>query len=153
VGRALRRRSQSSQPACSQDRGRRTPRGGRPFGARKTPGRTFFDPIVLERGVSHDLEFERWANKAWNLGSGLGSEVSLKDFRKDIIIELYNEAGQLVIAYKVYRCWVSEYQALPELHANVEALAIESITLENEGWERDPDVPEPAELSFSEPGG
>ena len=87
--------------------------GGDPSTVRKSPGQTKYEAITLERGVTHDTEFEKWANKVWNFGSGLGSEVSLKDFRKDIIIEMYNEAGQLAIAYKVYRCWVSEYQALP----------------------------------------
>ena len=99
-------------------------------------------------GVTHDTEFEKWANKVWNFGSGLGAEVSLKDFRKDIIIEMYNEAGQLAIAYKVYRCWVSEYQALPDLDANANAVAIQTIKLENEGWERDYEVTEPTEPSF-----
>ena len=100
---------------------------------------------------THDTEFEQWANKVWNFGSGLGAEVSLKDFRKDIIIEVYNEAGQLALAYKVYRCWVSEYQALPDLDANANAVAIQTIKLENEGWERDYDVTEPSEPSFTEP--
>ncbi len=98
--------------------------------------------------MTHDLEFEQWANKVWNFGAGLGSEVSLKDFRKDITIEIYNEAGQLVIAYKVFRCWVSEFQALPDLDANANAVAIQHIKLENEGWERDTSVTEPAEPSF-----
>jgi phage tail-like protein len=119
--------------------------GGDPSTSRKSPGRTKYDAITLERGVTHDPEFEKWAQKIWNLGSGLGAEVSLKDFRKDIILELYNEAGQLVIAYKIYRCWVSEYQALPDLDANANAVAIEHIKLENEGWERDVAVVEPAE--------
>jgi phage tail-like protein len=78
-------------------------------------------------------------------------EVSLRDFRKDIIIEMYNEAGQLVIAYKVYRCWVSEFTAQPDLDANANAIAIQSMKLENEGWERDYEVREPAEPSFVEP--
>ena len=95
---------------------------------------------MLERGVTHDLEFEAWANKVWNVEGGLGAEVSLADFRKDIIIEVYNEAGQLALAYKVFRAWVSEYQALPELDANANAVAIQSIKLENEGWIRDLDV-------------
>lgn len=125
--------------------------GGDPSTSRKSPGRTKFDAITLERGVTHDTEFEKWANKVWNFGSGLGSEVSLQDFRKDVIIEVYNEAGQLAIAYKVYRCWVSEYQALPELDANANAVAIQTIKLENEGWERDLDVVEPAEPQFTEP--
>lgn len=119
--------------------------------ARRSPGRTTYEAIRLERGVTHDQEFEQWANKVWNYGSGLGTEASLKDFRKNITIELYNEAGQKVIAYNVYRCWVSEYQALPDLDASGNAVAIEQIKLENEGWERDYEVVEPTELSFTEP--
>ena len=125
--------------------------GGDPSSSRKSPGRTEYEAITLERGVTHDKEFEQWANKVWNWGSGLGAEVSLKDFRKDLIIELYNEAGQLVIAYKVYRAWVSEFQALPDLDANANAVAIQTMKLENEGWERDYDVAEPPEPSFTEP--
>jgi phage tail-like protein len=125
--------------------------GGDPSTSRKSPGRSKFEAITLERGVTHDREFEQWANKVWNFGSGLGAEVSLADFRKDVIIEMYNEAGQLVLAYKVYRCWVSDYQALPDLDANANAVAIQSIKLENEGWERDYDVSEPSEPRFTEP--
>jgi phage tail-like protein len=125
--------------------------GGDPSTSRKSPGRTKYDAITLERGVTNDVEFEQWANKVWNFGSGLGAEVSLKDFRKDIIIEVYNEAGQLALAYKVFRCWVSEYQSLPDLDANANAVAIQHIKLENEGIERDYEVPEPAEPSFVEP--
>ena len=99
------------------------------------------------------MEFEQWANKVWNYGAALGSEVSLRDFRRNIMIEMYNEAGQKVIAYKVYRCWVSEYQALPDLDANANAVAIQTLKLENEGWERDYDVTEPSEESFTEPPG
>ncbi len=125
--------------------------GGDPSTVLKSPGQSKYEPITLERGVTHDTDFEVWANKVWNFQSGLGSEVSLKDFRKDIIIEMYNEAGQLAIAYKVYRCWVSEYQALPELDASANAVAIQMITLQNEGWERDYAVTEPTEPTFSEP--
>ena len=125
--------------------------GGDPSTERKSPGQTKYDAITLERGITHDKEFEQWANKVWNYGSGLGSEVSLKDFRKDIIIEVYNEAGQLAIAYKVYRCWVSEFQALPGLDATANAVAIQTIKLENEGWERDYEVAEPQEPTFLEP--
>jgi phage tail-like protein len=125
--------------------------GGDPSTSRKSPGRSSFEAITLERGVTHDLEFERWANKVWNFGAGSGSEVSLADFRKEIIVELYNEAGQKAIAYKVFRCWVSEYKPLPDLDANANAVAIQSIKLENEGWERDLDVAEPAEPAFNAP--
>ena len=127
--------------------------GGDPSSSRKSPARTEYEAITLERGVTHDTEFEKWANKVWNYGSGLGSETSLKDFRKDIILEVYNEAGQLALAYKIYRCWVSEYQAVPDFDANANAVAIQTIKLENEGWERDYEVPEPSEPSFTEPGG
>jgi phage tail-like protein len=130
--------------------------GGDPSSSRKSPGRTEYEAITLERGVTHDPDFEQWANKIWNYGSPPtgktdSKEVSLKDFRKDIIIELYNEAGQPVIAYKVYRCWVSEFQAMPDLDANANAVAIQHIKLDNEGWERDFSVTEPNEPSFTEP--
>ena len=125
--------------------------GGDPSINRKSPGRTEFEAITLERGVTHDTEFEKWANKVWNYGAGPGGEVSLKDFRKDLIIELYNEAGQLAVAYKVFRCWVSEFQALPDLDANANAVAISRLKLENEGWERDVEVGEPSEPQFTEP--
>ena len=123
--------------------------GGDPSTSRKSPGRNEFDAIMLERGVTHDPEFELWAGKVWNISGGAGGEVSLRDFRKDIFIEVYNEAGQLVITYKVFRCWVSEFQSLPDLDANANAIAIQHIKLENEGWERDTDVKEPTEPSFN----
>jgi phage tail-like protein len=119
--------------------------GGDPSSSRKSPGRTEYDAITLERGVTHDLEFEQWASKVWQYGAALGAESSLKDFRKNIHLEVYNEAGQLALSYKLYRCWVSEYQALPDLDANANAVAIQHLKLELEGWERDGATPEPSE--------
>ncbi|MBZ4415585.1 phage tail protein [Myxococcus sp. RHSTA-1-4] len=121
--------------------------GGDFSSSRKSPGRTEYEAITLERGVTHDPEFEAWARKVWNYAAKPleGGESSLKDFRKDIRIQVYNEAGQVVLAYNVFRCWVSEFQALPELDANGNAVAIEYIKLENEGWERDDQVKEPTE--------
>jgi phage tail-like protein len=127
--------------------------GGDPSTDRKSPGRTNYSQINMERGVTHDEEFEKWANKVWNFGAGEGAEVSLKDFRKDITLDVFNEAGQKVIAYNIYRCWVSEYQALPEMNANANEVAIQRIRLECEGWERDYAVTEPQEPSFTEPEG
>jgi phage tail-like protein len=124
--------------------------GGEPSSARRSPGRTAFDPLVLRRGRTHDTDFERWANKVWRLGSGPGAESSLKDFRKDVMIELHNEAGQLVMAFKVYRCWPSEYVALGALDSDGASTAIESITLQHEGFERDDSIPEPAEPSLDD---
>jgi phage tail-like protein len=125
--------------------------GGDPSTSRKSPGRTEYDAITLERGVAHDKAFEQWANKVWNYGSGLGAEVSLKDFRKDVIIDVMNEAGQVAISYKIYRCWVSEFQSVSDLDANANAVLIQNMKLENEGWERDYEVAEPAEPTFTEP--
>ena len=119
--------------------------GGDPSTSRKSPGRTEFEAITLERGVTYDHEFEAWANKVWQFGAGLGGEVALADFRKDVVLEFYNEAGQLALSYKIFRCWPSEYAALPDLDANANAVAIEHIKLENEGWERDISVTEPVE--------
>ncbi|HEV7310310.1 phage tail protein [Ensifer sp.] len=127
--------------------------GGDPSSSRKSPGRSEFEAVTLERGVTHDPEFEKWANKVWNFGAGLGKEVSLKDFRKDLIIEIYNEAGQPALAYKLFRCWVSEFQPISDLDANANAILIQHIKLENEGWERDYKVVEPTEGTFTEPPG
>lgn len=124
--------------------------GGDPSSFRKSPSVTSFEPIILERGVTHDTEFEKWVNKVWNFGGGLGAEVSLGDFRKDIILELYNEAGQLAKSWKIFRCWPSEYVAIDELNSNGEpTVAIESITLQHEGWQRDLEVVEPTEPKFT----
>lgn len=125
--------------------------GGDPSTSRKMPGRTEFEAITLERGLTHDLEFVRWANKVWNYGAGLGKESSLADFRKDITIEVYNEAGQVVMSYNVFRCWVSEITVLPDLDANAEAVAIQSIQLQNEGWSQDYSEKEPKEPQFTVP--
>lgn len=119
--------------------------GGDPSTSRKSPGRTEFDPVTLERGVTHDTEFEAWANKTWRIGRGPGSESALADFRKDVELELYNEAGQLVIRYVIHRAWVADYVALPDLDSNSSAIILETITLAHEGWERDVSVIEPSE--------
>jgi len=123
--------------------------GGDASTSRKSPGRSEYKAITLERGVTHDLAFEAWAAKVWQVGAGLGSEVSLVDFRKDVILEFYNEAGQLAISYKIYRAWVSEYQAVPDLDANANAVAIQHLVLEHEGWERETATTEPTEKSFT----
>ncbi len=125
--------------------------GSDPSTSRKSPGRTQYESITLERGVTEDAAFEQWANKVWTLGAALGSEVSLADFRKDIFLELYNDAGQLVRAYKIYQCWPSAFQALPDLDADGGAVAIEALVLENEGWERDASVVPPPPPSFDTP--
>jgi phage tail-like protein len=123
--------------------------GGDPSTSYKQPGRTKYEAITIERGVTYDPEFEAWAAKVWQIGAGLGAEVSLKDFRKDVILDFFNEAGQLAISYHIYNAWVSEYQALPDLDANANAVAIQHIKLECEGWDRDTSVTEPTEPSFN----
>jgi phage tail-like protein len=125
--------------------------GGDPSSPHKSAGRTEFEAITLERGVTHDAEFDRWANKVWLVGQGRGAESSLADFRKDIVIQLLNEAGQVAVAYKVFRAWVSEYQIVGELDANANAVAIQSLKLECEGWIRDDEVPEPQEPTITVP--
>jgi phage tail-like protein len=127
--------------------------GGDPSTSHKSPGQTKYEGLTLERGLTHDLEFANWARLVYNYRAGLGAEVSLANFRKDLTIELYNEAGQLAIAWHVYRAWVSEFTTAPELDAHANAVAIESIKLEIEGWERDTSIPEPAEPAFSDLGG
>jgi phage tail-like protein len=117
--------------------------GGDPSTSRLSPGRTKFEPITLERGLTYDTAFENWANLVWNFGAI--TDGARANFRKDITIDLFNEAGQKISSYTVHRCWVSEYQAFPDLDANANAVAIEHIKLENEGWERDTSITEPQE--------
>jgi len=111
--------------------------GGDPSVIRYSPGLSKYVPIVLKRPRTHDKEFEQWANKVWNLDSGLGTEVSLRDFRKDIIIEIYEDMGRVLMSFKVYRSWPSDYIALTDLDVDKETLAMEVLTLHHEGWERD----------------
>jgi phage tail-like protein len=132
--------------------------GGDPSSSHKSPGRTKYEAITMERGVTHDTAFEAWANKVWNFGNAQApadqreKEVSLKDFRRNLIIDVFNEAGQKVISYKVYRAWVSEFSAQADLDANANAILIQSIKIEHEGWERDTSVKEPAEPQFDDAG-
>lgn len=136
--------------------------GGDPTTRRRMPDQNEFAAITLERGVTHDVAFEQWANKIWDYhdstvddqqGGAGNQDVSLVDFRKDVVLEVYNEAGQKVIAYNIYRCWPSEFVALPEMDGNGNAVAISMLKLENEGWERDTAVGEPTEPSFTLPPG
>jgi len=116
--------------------------GADPSHERKSPGKTKYDAVTLERGVTHDPEFEKWAN----LVHSLDSPISLRNFRKDVIVDVFNESNQKVLSYKLFRCWVSEYQALPQLDAGSASVAIETLKLEVEGWERDEAVTEPTEV-------
>ncbi len=111
----------------------------------KGPGRMKYDAITLERGVTHDSDFQDWADAVQVLDKGAPKQ-SLKDLRREITIELLNEAGQPVHRYTIHRCWVSEYQALPDLDAGGNAVALEHIKLENEGWEKDLTLTEPTEI-------
>ncbi|VFQ46320.1 phage tail protein [Desulfoluna butyratoxydans] len=117
--------------------------GGDPSSGRKLPGKTSYESITLEAGITHDTTFEEWANLVNNFQGD--ASMSLKNFRKDVVIDVFNMQGTKVLSYKVYRCWVSEYQALPELDAGGDAVMIRTIKLENEGWERDTSVAEPSE--------
>ncbi|WP_415402181.1 phage tail protein [Tateyamaria sp. SN3-11] len=125
--------------------------GGDPSLMRKSPGQVKYEAITMERGVTNNTQFEVWANKVWNYGTALGAEVSLSDFRKDLMLEIYDEAGGLVLAYNIFRCWVSEFRAFPDLQADSSAFAIQSIKLENEGWERDYEVTPASEPTFDVP--
>lgn len=126
--------------------------GGDPSTSRKSPGRTEYEAITLERGLTHDKVFVNWANTVWNLGARAGSETGLKNFRRTVTLELLNEAGQPALVYHIKRCWVSEITVMPDLDANGEAVAIESIQLQNEGFEEDTNEREPAEPTLAFPG-
>jgi phage tail-like protein len=117
---------------------------GDPTHERKLPGATKYEPITLEQGLTHDPVFEQWASLVNNIQGD--AAMSLKNFRKDIVINVLNLQGKVALSYKVYRAWVSEFQALPDLDAGTtNAVGIQSVKLEHEGWERDTSVSEPAE--------
>jgi phage tail-like protein len=128
-----------------------TRHGGDVSSFKKSPGAIKFEPIELHRGITHDIEFEQWANKTWNINNGFGAEVSPKGFRKNFTLEMYNEAGQVVLRYNVFRAWVAEYTQVPELDATSGAIAIETIIIEHEGFVRDYDLMPPEEPEFFEP--
>jgi phage tail-like protein len=128
--------------------------GGDPATSYKLPGRTEYDPLTLERAVTADTVLEQWANKTWSFRNAAGGlESSLQDFRRDITIDVFDESGQKVLSYQVFNCWVSEYQPVSDFDANANAVSIQHIKLENEGWVRDLDVVAPSELSFDDPAG
>ncbi|MGD1923884.1 MAG: phage tail protein [Paracoccaceae bacterium] len=129
--------------------------GGDPSTMHLAPGQTEYSPITFERGVSYDPSFEQWANKVFdhrNSQNTDGEMNSLRDFRKNLTLEVYNEAGQMVLAYHIYNAWVSEYQAMSDLDANGRAASlIQSMTVENEGWERDDSIKPETEPTFTLP--
>jgi phage tail-like protein len=127
--------------------------GGDPTTSYKLPGRTKYDPIVLERGVTLNAhEFEAWANKVWSYRNAAGGvQSSLADFRRDLVVDMFDESGQKVLSYQVFSCWVSDYQPVGDFDANANAVSIEHIRVENEGWVRDLGVPAPVPVSFSDP--
>jgi phage tail-like protein len=129
--------------------------GGDPSKSFKLPMRTDYDPIVLERGVIlNAAEFEVWANSVFSfVNAASGLETSLANFRRDLVIEIYDETGQKAVAYQVFNCWVSEYQPIADLDANTNAVLIQHIKVENEGWVRDTSVPTPKAVSFTDPAG
>lgn len=109
----------------------------------KSPGRTTYDAITVERGITHDPEFEAWANKVHPYAGD--TAMDLAAYKKNLTLEMMNEKGHVVYRYFLYDCWVSEYTAIPELNANANAVAIESLKIELEGWDRDKDTKEPNE--------
>ncbi len=111
----------------------------------KSPGRTSYEGITLERGITHDLEFEAWANKVHTWAGD--ASMDLKGYKKELTLEVMNEKSQVALRYFLHACWVSEFTAVPDLDANANAVAIENMKIELEGWDRDPDTTEPDESS------
>lgn len=117
--------------------------GGENSHDHKSPGRTSYEGLSLERGITHDTAFETWANQVHNWG-GDGT-MDLVQYKKDLTLEVMNERGQVALRYFLFGCWVSEFTAMPDLDANANAIAIESLKIEMEGWSRDVDTAEPSE--------
>ena len=119
--------------------------GGENSTDHKSPGRTTYEPVTMERGITHDLEFEAWANLVHPFNGDPG--MDLVNFKRSLSLEVMNEKGHVAKRYFLYNCWVSEYTAIPDLDANANAVAIETLKVELESWERDIDTKEPDESS------
>lgn len=117
--------------------------GGENIHEHKTPGRTTYEAITLEHGITHNTEFEKWASQIHPYEND--STIDLVNYKKDLILEIMNEKGQVALRYLLHRCWVSEFTAVPDLDAHEDDIAIESIKIEIEGWTRDTDTKEPNE--------
>jgi phage tail-like protein len=115
--------------------------GGNNSHDHKSPGRTTYDAVTMERGLTHDPEFEAWANMVHSYAGD--SSMDLANYKRDVTVEMQDEKGHTVYRYFLFNCWVSEFTSLPELNSNANALAIESLKIELEGWTRDTDLKEP----------
>ncbi len=119
--------------------------GGENSSDHKSPGRTQYDGLTLERGVTHDVEFELWANKIHPFAGDVA--MDLDNYKKELTLEVLNEKGQVALRYFLHGCWVSEFTAIPALDGNANAVAIETIKIELDGWERDVGTTEPDQKS------
>jgi phage tail-like protein len=117
--------------------------GGENSTDHKSPGRTTYDGITMERGITHDRDFEKWANMVHPYSGD--ASMDLVNYKKDMMLEVMNEKGHVAFRYFLYDCWISEYTSMPDLDANANAVAIENIKIELEGWERDTETKEPDE--------
>jgi phage tail-like protein len=119
--------------------------GGENSSDHKTPGRTAYDGLTLERGVTHDPEFEAWADKVHPYAGD--AAMDLANYKKELVLEVLNEKGHVALRYFLHDCWVSEFTAVPALDANANAVAVEMVKIEMNGWERDKGTQEPDEKS------
>lgn len=118
---------------------------GDPSHVRKLPGGSKYEPITLEAGLTHDKQFLELANRVNNIDGDGG--MSLLNFRTNVVINVLNLQGAVALSYKVFKAWVSEFQALPDFDAKtMNAVGIQTLKLEHEGWQLDPAVPEPTEF-------
>jgi phage tail-like protein len=99
---------------------------------RKLPGRTKFEPVTLESGLTHDRVLIDWARLVSDPQGD--AAMSLKEYRKEVTVEVHNLQGAIVMSFDLHRAWPSEFQAVPDLDANANAVAIQSLKFEYEGF-------------------
>lgn len=119
--------------------------GGENSTDHKSPARTTYEGVTMERGITHDPEFENWANLVHPYAGD--TAMDLAHYKKELTLEVMNEKGHVAKRYFLHNCWVSEFTAVPDLDANANAVAIENMKIELEGWERDIQTKEPDEKS------
>jgi phage tail-like protein len=90
----------------------------------------------MEGCITHDQGFGLWTNKMHSNGGD--SLMDLASFKRELMLEVMTEKGHVVHRYFLHNAWVSEYTVIPDFEDNANAIAIESLKLEIEGYDQDP---------------
>ena len=101
-------------------------REGGDFGVRKAPGSVSYSNIVVSRGMTSSTELWDWWERVRN------GDVD----RRNLSIVMLDDSRQAVARWQVQSAWPVRYSA-PDLNAESDDVAIETLELTHEGIDRD----------------